>query len=140
MHQETDKEIKERIMRRLKQQDGMAMIGWILLIGLIIAISVLALKILPMCRFSFQITSALRDLKADQTLQIKKVMPEEIKKILFTEFDYKALKEISADEITVSQRDDACNVRIKHQLKEQIVGNWYIVLIIDESVDIPTQK
>jgi hypothetical protein len=37
-------------MRRLKQQDGMAMIGWILLIGLIITISVLALKILPMYR------------------------------------------------------------------------------------------
>ena len=40
-------------MRRLKQQDGMAMIGWILLIGLIITISVLALKILPMYRYSF---------------------------------------------------------------------------------------
>jgi hypothetical protein len=127
-------------MRRLKQQDGMAMIGWILLIGLIIAISVLALKILPMYRYSFQIPFALRDLKADQTLQIKKATPEEIKKILFTEFDYKALKEVTTDEITVSQKDNAYNVRIKHQLKEQIVDNWYIVLIVDESVDIPTQK
>ena len=128
-------------MRRLKQLDGMAMIGWVLLIGLIIAISVLvALKILPMYRYSFQITSALRDLKADQTLQIKKATPEEIKKILFTDFDYKVLKEITTDEITVSQLDNAYNVRIRHQLKEQIVGNWYIVLIIDESVDIPTQK
>ena len=63
-------------MRRLKQQDGMAMIGWILLIGLIITISVLALKILPMYRYSFQILFALRDLKADQTLQIKKATPE----------------------------------------------------------------
>jgi Domain of unknown function (DUF4845) len=127
-------------MRRLKQQDGMAMIGWILLIGLIITISVLALKILPMYRYSFQILFALRDLKADQTLQIKKATPEEIKKILFTEFDYKSLKEITTDEITVSQGDNAYNVRIRHQLKEQVVGNWYIVLIIDESVDIPTQK
>jgi hypothetical protein len=127
-------------MRRFKQQDGMAMIGWILLIGLIIAISVLALKILPMYRYSFQIPSALRDLKADQTLQIKKATPEEIKKILFTEFDHKALKEITTDEITVSQGHNAYNVRIRHQLKEQIVGNWYIVLIIDESVDIPTQE
>jgi hypothetical protein len=127
-------------MRRLKQQDGMAMIGWILLIGLIITISVLALKILPMYRYSFQILFALRDLKADQTLQIKKATPEEIKKILLTEFDYKSLKEITTDEITVSQGDNAYNVRIRHQLKEQVVGNWYIVLIIDESVDIPTQK
>jgi hypothetical protein len=127
-------------MRRLKQQDGMAMIGWILLIGLIITISVLALKILPMYRYSFQILFALRDLKADQTLQIKKATPEEIKKILFTEFDYKSLKEITTDEITVSQGDNSYNVRIRHQLKEQVVGNWYIVLIIDESVDIPTQK
>ena len=127
-------------MRRFKQQDGMAMIGWILLIGLIITISVLALKILPMYRYSFQILFALRDLKADQTLQIKKATPEEIKKILFTEFDYKSLKEITTDEITVSQGDNAYNVRIRHQLKEQVVGNWYIVLIIDESVDIPTQK
>ena len=127
-------------MRRLKQQDGMAMIGWILLIGLIITISVLALKILPMYRYSFQILFALRNLKADQTLQIKKATPEEIKKILLTEFDYKSLKEITTDEITVSQGDNAYNVRIRHQLKEQVVGNWYIVLIIDESVDIPTQK
>jgi len=127
-------------MRRLKQQDGMAMIGWILLLGLIIAITVLALKILPMYRYSFQIFLALRDLRADQTLQIKKATPEEIKKILFTEFYYKSLKEITTDEITVSQGDNAYNVRIRHQLKEQVVGNWYIVLNIDESVDIPTQK
>ena len=93
-----------------------------------------------MYRYSFQILFALRDLKADQTLQIKKATPEEIKKILFTEFDYKSLKEITTDEITVSQGDNAYNVRIRHQLKEQVVGNWYIVLIIDESVDIPTQK
>jgi hypothetical protein len=127
-------------MRRLKQQDGMAMIGWILLLGLIIAISVLAIKILPMYRYSFQITSALNDLRADQTLQIKKATPAAIKKILFTEFDYRKLKEITTDEITVLQGDNAYNVRIRHQLKERIVGNWYIVLMIDKSVDIPTQK
>jgi hypothetical protein len=128
-------------MPGLKQQGGMTTIRWILLISFIIFISVpVALKILPMYRYSFQITSTLRDLKADQTLQIKKVTPEEIKKILFIEFENKALKEIAINEITVSQLDNAYNVRIRHHLREQIVGNWYIVLIIDESADIPTQK
>ena len=127
-------------MRRLKQQDGMAMIGWILLLVLIIAFSVLVIKIVPIYSNSLQITSGLKALKTNQSIQLKPTTPEEIKKILLTELDYKGLKEVTTDEITVSQKDNAYNVRIKHQLKEQIVDNWYIVLIVDESVDVPLQK
>lgn len=127
-------------MRRLKQQDGMAMIGWLLLLALIITITVLAIKILPMYSNSLQISSELKTLKANQKLLIKKPTPEEIKKILLTDFDFDELKEITTDEITVSQGDNAYNVRIKHQLKKQIFGNWYIVLFIDEAVDLPIMK
>ena len=62
---------------------------------------------------------------------------EEIKIFLLNHFEYKMLKEVTANEIMVSQGDHTYNVRIVHQLKEQMVGNWYIILIVDESVDVP---
>lgn len=127
-------------MHRLKQQHGMTMIGWILFLALIIAISVPAIKIIPMYFNYLKVNNALKDLKTDLIILRKTATPAEIRKLLLTTFNDRILEEVTVDEITVSQGDHAYNVRIRHQFKEQMVGNWYIILIVDESVDVPMQQ
>ena len=124
-------------MRRFKQQQGMTAIGWLLLLVWIITISLPTIKIVPMYINSLKISYALKMIESELFAQGKTITPEEIKKFLLAHFDYRMLKEVTADEIMVSQGGHTYNVRIVHQLKEQMVGNWYIILIVDKSVDVP---
>ena len=127
-------------MRSLKQQQGMTAIGWILLLGLIIIISLPAMKIIPMYLNSLKITYTLKDLKSKLSERGETITPDEIKKLLLTLLDDKMLKEIIADEITVSQENQVCKVRIQHEYKKQIAGNWYIVLEINDIVNLSLPK
>jgi Domain of unknown function (DUF4845) len=126
------------MMRSLKQQHGMTAIGWLLVLTLIIVISLLIIKILPIYMNTFKITSALNSLKTDQLAQGKSAT--ELKKMLLNRFDIDMLQVVTADEITVTRGDHVYNVRVEHQFKEEMLTNLYIVLVVDEAVDIPIQQ
>jgi hypothetical protein len=127
-------------MRRFKQQQGMTTIGWLLLLVWIITISLLTVKIAPVYINSLKISSALEVIESELLTYGKTITPEEIKKILLNHFENEMLKEVTANEIIVSQGVHTYNVRIVHQLKEQMMGNWYIILIVDKSVDVPMSQ
>ena len=86
---------------------------------------------------SLKISYALEMIESELYAKGKTITPEEIQKFLLDHFEYRMLKEVTANEIMVSQGGHTYNVRIVHQLKEQMVGNWYIILIVDKSVDVP---
>jgi hypothetical protein len=125
-------------MRILKQQNGMTMIGWLLLLGLMIGISLPIIKVIPIYIASSQINYALQSLNPELAKLQKTATPEEIKKMLLTDFNLEILSEMTADEITVKQVDNKHKIRIQHQFKGQIFSDVYI--IFDKSVDIPIQQ
>ena len=127
-------------MRRFKQQQGMTAIGWLLLLVWIITILLPTVKIVPMYINSLKISYALEMIESELLTHGKTITPEEIKDFLLNHFEYKMLKEVTANEIMISQGDHTYNVRIVHQFKEQMMGNWYIILIVDKSVDVPMQQ
>ncbi|MBI3561351.1 MAG: DUF4845 domain-containing protein [Gammaproteobacteria bacterium] len=123
-------------MYRLKQQRGMTAIGWLLVLAIIILASLIFIKLVPMYLNTFKITSALNSLKSDPMAQGKP--PSELKKLLLNRFNIDMLPDITADEITVTHGDRSYNVRVEHQFKEQMLGDLYVVLFVDESADVPT--
>lgn len=125
-------------MRILKQQNGMTMIGWLLLLGLIIGISLPIIKVIPIYIASSQINYALQSLKSELAKLRKTATPEEIKKMLLTDFNLEILSEMTAAEITVKQVDNKYKIRIQHKFKGPIFSDVYIVF--DKSVDIPIQQ
>lgn len=122
-------------MQSLKQQHGMTAIGWLLVLLLIVVFSLGIIKLVPIYMGSFKITSALESLKKDPMAVGKQ--PADIKKLLLNRFDIDMLQEVTPDEITVTRGDKVYNVRVEHQFKEQMLDNLYVVLLADESVEIP---
>ena len=128
---------KGGIMRRLKQQKGMTAIGWLLTIGVIIAVSIPAMKIIPIYLSDIKVHNALKKLESDMAAQAHIITAEKIKKDLLHRFELQNMPEITPDEITVIQTDDAFKVRITHQYKERIIKDKYFTFSIDKSVEIP---
>lgn len=125
-------------MRILKKQNGMSMIGWLITIGLIIAVSIPGIKIIPIYIHSLKINQSLKNLKSDLNIQANIANPEKIKIFLLDSLKLQQMPEITPDEITVTQLDDKYIVRITHQYQERIIQDRYFTLNIDKSVDIPS--
>ncbi len=123
-------------MHRLKNEQGMSAIGWILLLGLIITMAVPVMKIIPMYLNSMKINFALKDLKSKLSERGGTIAPDEVKKILVTLLDEKMLEDITADEITISFENQTYKIRIQHEYKKQIVGHLSVSLMADRSVEL----
>jgi len=101
-----------------KKQDGMSTIGWILLIGFIIAVSIPGMKIMPIYINDLKIHNALNKMKSYTAVQTNLTNPAKIKKDLLDRFELQQMPEITPDEIIVTKSQDKFTIRITHQYKE----------------------
>lgn len=120
-----------------KKQDGMSTIGWILLIGFIIAVSIPGMKIIPIYINDLKIHNALNKMKSATAVQTNLTNPSKIKKDLLDRFELQQMPEITPDEIIVTQSQDKFTIRITHQYKEHLFKDRYFTLNIDKTVEIP---
>ena len=124
-------------MFRLRQQNGMTAVGWLLTVGLIIAASIPAMKIIPIYLSDVKVHNALKKLEMDLTSQAGIMTAAKIKQGLLHRFELQNMPEITPDEIMVTQTADAFKVRITHQYSERIIKDKYFTFKIDKSVEIP---
>jgi hypothetical protein len=124
--------------RIFKKQNGMSMVSWLLLLILVIAISIPATKIAQMYINSFHISSALKDIKLNKLFQLNVNDPKKIKKRLLRSLAVLGVTEVTPDEITVTNADGKCIVRIQHHYKQKILFDRYFTMDVDESVELPT--
>jgi hypothetical protein len=126
-------------MSILKKQNGMSLIGWLITIGLIIFVSIPAIKIIPIYIKDMKIHSEMNKLGDDivNSQEALKITPEKIKSYLLNRFALKGITEITADEIIITESEFNFNVRIQHQFKERIIKDKYFILNSDRTVNIP---
>lgn len=124
-------------MQRLEKQRGMTGIGWLLVLLIILVTALIFIKLVPMYMDNFKVTSALESLKTDQ--QARGKQPHEIKKLLLNRFNIDMLPQVAAEDITVTRQENTYNVRVETQFKENMFGGLYVVLLVDEAVEIPLQ-
>ncbi|MGD0168367.1 MAG: hypothetical protein ABSE54_01415 [Smithella sp.] len=127
--------LKTRIFRK---QNGMSMVSWLLLLGLVIVISIPATKIAQIYINSLHIASALKDIELNKLFQLNINDPKNIKTKLLKSLAILNVTEVTPDEITVTNADDKCIVRIQHHYKEKILYDRNFTLDVDESVELPT--
>jgi len=127
-------------MNILRKQNGMAKIIWILLLGLIIFISIPAVKIGLIYINANRLASVMKNLKSDAFFRVYASSAENIKAELLNRFELEKLPEIKPDEIIVTAEDDRYNVRVTHHYEEKIIMDKYFTLDVDESSYVPIQR
>ena len=127
-------------MNILRKQNGKIKIIWILLLGLIIFISIPAIKIVSIYINYNCIISVMKNLKSDSFFQLYAINSDNIKAELLNRFELEKVPEVTADEITVTETGDRFDVRVTHHYEEKIIMDKYFVLDVDESTYIPIKK
>ena len=124
-------------MNILRKQDGIGMISGIILLAFIISILLIGIKIAKLYVDCDRMTNDLKQFKIDTLMQTKVFNSEDVKNELLKRLHLQNMPEITADEINVTQVDKNYKIVIKHQFKEEIAENLYIMRVVNEEFYMP---
>ena len=122
-------------MRSMIQQKGMTGIGWLFVLVLIVFFSLITIKIVPIYLNGYKISSALNSLKGDQNARGKQ--PHELRTLLLRRLDIDSLTDLSPQDIIITRQKSAYLIQVDYQIKRQLFGNMYVVVIFDDSAEVP---
>lgn len=126
-------------MHMIKKESGMSLIGGLITLALIIVVTTLGIKIIPIYIKDMNIHAEMNKLGDDilKSQETSSITPETIKNHLLNRFALKGITEITSDEIVVTETEVNFNVRVQHEFKARIIQNKYFTLNSNRTVNIP---
>jgi len=126
-------------MHMIKRESGMSLIGGLITVALIIVVTTLAIKIIPVYIKDMNIHAEMNKLGDDilKSQETSRITPETIKSHLLNRFALKGVTEITSDEIVVTESEVNFNVRVQHEFKARIIQDKYFTLNSNRTVNIP---
>lgn len=122
-------------MRFAARQKGMTAIGWMLLIALILALALLAMKLAPIYIDGMSVSSAVSSLEEDAASFGK--TPREIRRTLMKRLDINMVDQVTAEDIVITRTGNSVEVEVEYEQREHIVGNLDVVVTFSSSARIP---
>lgn len=126
-------------MHIIKKESGLSLLGGLITIALIIVVTTLAIKIIPIYIKDMNIHAVMNKLGDDilKSQETSRITPETIKNHLLNRFALKGITEITADEIIITESEFNFNVKVQHEFKERIINGKYFTLNSSRTVNIP---
>ena len=122
-------------MRSIKKQAGMTAIGWLIVLALVLGGFLLAITLIPMYIQSYEISSALKSLPEHE--KVKGKTARDAITVFHKILSINQIR-IPADDIKVARVANGYTVSVNHELRKSIVGNLHVVLVVKDSVTIPS--
>lgn len=117
-----------------KRQQGMTLLGWILVLGLIAFFVLLTLRLLPGYMENFKVAETLESLRNEPDITRKS--PAEIRKLIDRRFMINDVSSISARDVKITNDKGRMTVRARYEIRVPILGNVDAVTRFDESVEL----
>jgi hypothetical protein len=116
------------------RQQGMTLIGFLLMFVLICFFALLVLKIAPIYLEHFKVLTALQSVKKEGDFSTKS--KEEILSMLEKRFDINSIDRVSAKDVTVVREGGQIKrVQIAYEVVEPIMGNVSVLVEFDDSIE-----
>ena len=117
-----------------KKQNGMTAIGWMMVIGLIVFLAILAMRAFPIYMEGFKVRSALESLKEQPG--ITKKSNREITKLLFGRFDIDDITSVSREDIIIEKSGGVLTITIDYEIRKPALGNMDMVGKFAEEIEV----
>ncbi|BAZ93468.1 DUF4845 domain-containing protein [Thiohalobacter sp. COW1] len=117
-----------------QRQQGMTLLGWIIVLGLIAFFVLLTLRLLPNYLENFKVAETLASLKNEPDITRKS--PAEIRKLIDRRFIINDVTRIEARDVTVTNDKGRVTVRAQYEIRVPVLGNVDAVTKFDESVEL----
>ncbi|MAT65723.1 MAG: DUF4845 domain-containing protein [Gammaproteobacteria bacterium] len=117
-----------------QRQQGMTLLGWIIVLGLIAFFVLLTLRLLPNYLENFKVAETLASLKNEPDITRKS--PAEIRKLIDRRFIINDVTRIEARDVTITNDKGRVTVRAQYEIRVPVLGNVDAVTKFDESVEL----
>jgi len=117
-----------------KRQQGMTLLGWIIVLGLIAFFVLLTLRLLPNYLENFKVAETLESLKNEPDITRKP--PSEIRKLISRRFVINDVTSIEARDVKITNDKGRMTLRARYEIRVPILGNVDAVTRFDESVEL----
>ncbi|HQU16534.1 MAG: hypothetical protein B7Z66_06680 [Chromatiales bacterium 21-64-14] len=119
-------------MKTIRRQEGMSMIGLLLLIFIGGFFVLLALRLIPAYLEYFSVASSLDSMKTQGGLADKS--PSDLRDLLDRRFEVNNVEHITAREVTIRPVNGGKQLEAKYQVEVPILGNVDAVVKFDKQV------
>lgn len=119
---------------KLRHQQGMTLISFLLMFVVLGFLMLMVLKIAPIYLEHFKIKSTLNTLKVESGIGNKS--PAEITGLLQKRWDMNSVDRVSAqDSVTVEKHEGVLKIQVAYEVEEHLIGNLSALVKFDDSIE-----
>ncbi len=121
-------------MNPFPRQQGMTLIGMILVFMIFGFFVLLILKIGPIYLEHFKVVSSLESLR--ETPELARKSRREIRTLLEKRFEINMIDNVAPEDITVHKEDGVVSVEITYEVEKPVMGNLSVVAYFDDRIEV----
>lgn len=119
-----------------KQQQGLTMISWLVILSAIGFAVFIALKILPIYLNGYNSYSAVESMEKERGLGTKSLA--QVKEMLWRRLDINMVSNITKNDIYVTKGKGEIIIEIDYEVRENVMGNLDVIAHFNKSVSVST--
>ena len=120
----------------LKQrQQGMTLIGILLIAILVGFVALIGLRLIPIYLESFKVSSAISSLSREPGIGTKS--PLEIKKLFGRRLDIDDVESVGSEDLVVERGPGVLYISIEYQIQRPVMGNLDVLATFSNEVEVP---
>ncbi len=109
---------------KLKSQQGLTTLGWIVVIGIFAMITVTGFKILPLYLEYFQVRSIMQNVAANQAVDARS--NREIWQSMSRQFLVNQIRDIQRKNVTFKRENDTTKITVDYEVRRPYIGQLFI--------------
>ena len=116
---------------KIKKQQGLSIIGFIIVLAMAVFVSYLGMRIVPLYMEYYSVVSALNGLASEKGSA--KLSPDSIKRNVLNRLYVSYSENVKESHIKIT-RGNGVNLRVKYEVRTPILGNLDVIARFDKSV------
>lgn len=120
-------------LESMRNQRGVTMIGWVIILSLIIGGALLIMKIGPIYQRHFSVKSSIGAVA--RKAGIANEPPAKIVEFVMKQFDINNIYDFDKSDIKVQKTRGGVEIRAEYEVRKNIVGNLDVIVSFDEAVE-----
>ncbi len=116
---------------KIHKQQGMSLIGFIIVLSVVIFVSFLGMKIMPLYMEYFSVVKALEGVAEERGSA--RLSPYELRVKVLNRLYVSYSENVKESDITVT-RGNGVHLRVAYEVRQPVMGNLDVVAIFDKSV------
>ncbi len=118
-----------------RQQNGVTLIGWIVIIALVVSIAMLVAVLTPVYVQNFALRSVMDGMKEEPG--VTQMTPKKIKDLISRRLYVNEVREFDMKNLNVEKKKGHIIITADYEIRRHLAGNIDAVLTFNEKTDIP---